>query len=259
MNELQIFNNPEFGDMRIIELNGEPWFVGRDVASALGYSDTKSAIADHVDDEDKQIIQRGQFTTLDIPNRGLTVINESGLYSLVLSSKLPSAKKFKRWVTSEVLPALRKHGSYQGRPKSSAEMFYAQAQINMEVEQRMTELEQANRDVTRKFSETVALFSLPAVSKDEWQAEMNRAINRLCEGYGLNHQTTRGDMYAELENEVGCNLTARQSRLRERLRRNGATAKEANAVTKLTVIAQDAKLRVAFEGIVRRWTAQRLA
>lgn len=246
MNELQIFNNPEFGDMRIIELNGEPWFVGKDVATALGYVEPTKAVRERVDSEDRGV------SKIDTPSgaQEMTIINESGLYSLVLSSKLPSAKKFKRWVTSEVLPALRKHGSYQGRPKSSAEMFYAQAQINMEVEQRMTELEQANRDVTRKFSETVALFSLPAVSKDDWQAEMNRAINRLCEGYGLNHQTTRGDMYAELENEVGCNLTARQSRLRERLRRNGATAKEANAVTKLTVIAQDAKLRVAFEGIV---------
>ena len=255
MNELQIFNNPEFGDMRIIELNGEPWFVGKDVATALGYAEPTKAVRERVDSEDRGV------SKIDTPSgaQEMTIINESGLYSLVLSSKLPSAKKFKRWVTSEVLPALRKHGSYQGRPKSSAEMFYAQAQINMEVEQRMTELEQANRDVTRKFSETVALFSLPAVSKDDWQAEMNRAINRLCEGYGLNHQTTRGDMYAELENEIGCNLTARQSRLRERLRRNGATAKEANAVTKLTVIAQDAKLRVAFEGIVRRWTAQRLA
>ena len=255
MNELQIFSNPEFGDIRTVELDGEPWFVGRDVATALGYVEPTKAVRERVDSEDRGV------SKIDTPSgaQEMTIINESGLYSLVLSSKLPGAKKFKRWVTSEVLPALRKHGSYQGRPKSSAEMFYAQAQINMEVEQRMTELEQANRDVTRKFSETVALFSLPAVSKDDWQAEMNRAINRLCEGYGLNHQTTRGDMYAELENEVGCNLTARQSRLRERLRRNGATAKEANAVTKLTVIAQDAKLRAAFEGIVRRWTAQRLA
>ena len=112
MNELMIFNNPEFGEIRTAEIDGEPWFVGKDVAQALGYSDTKSALADHVDDEDKQIIQRGQIATLDIPNRGLTIINESGLYSLVLSSKLPTAKKFKRWVTSEVIPSIRKNGGY---------------------------------------------------------------------------------------------------------------------------------------------------
>lgn len=83
-----IFNNPEFGQVRAVEFDGEPWMVGKDVAEALGYADTKSALADHVDAEDKQIIQRSENASLDIPNRGLTVINESGLYSLVLSSKL---------------------------------------------------------------------------------------------------------------------------------------------------------------------------
>jgi anti-repressor protein len=128
MNEIKIFENPEFGKVRTVQVNGEPWLVGKDVAEALGYSNTKDALAKHVDNEDKQIIQRSQFTTLEnhipksvfpvdfvsaeIPNRGLTVINESGIYSLVLSSKLPTAKKFKRWVTSEVLPSIRKHGAY---------------------------------------------------------------------------------------------------------------------------------------------------
>ena len=105
---LQIFNNPEFGEVRTTVIDGEPWFVGKDVATALGYSNTKDALAKHVDDDDKlgsQIATSGQ-------RREMTVINESGLYSLVLSSKLPTAKKFKRWVTSEVLPAIRKHGGY---------------------------------------------------------------------------------------------------------------------------------------------------
>lgn len=111
-NELQIFENPEFGQVRAVTIDGEPWFVGKDVAVALGYVDTKNALKSHVDSEDKQLIQRWQITTLEIPNRGLTIINESGLYSLILSSKLPSAKKFKRWVTSEILPAVRKTGCY---------------------------------------------------------------------------------------------------------------------------------------------------
>ena len=107
-NNLEIFTNPEFGNIRIIEKNGEPWFIGKDVAEALGYEASRNAITKHVDDEDKlthQISASGQ-------NRNMTVINESGLYSLILSSKLPTAKKFKRWVTSEVLPAIRKHGNY---------------------------------------------------------------------------------------------------------------------------------------------------
>ncbi|WP_373844747.1 phage antirepressor KilAC domain-containing protein [Clostridium sp.] len=112
MGELQIFKNAEFGSIRTLVINDEPYFVGKDVAESLGYSNTKDALAAHVDAEDKMVIQRSENTTFEIPNRGLTVINESGLYSLVFSSKVQNAKKFKSWVTSEVLPAIRKHGIY---------------------------------------------------------------------------------------------------------------------------------------------------
>lgn len=108
MNELKIFNNPEFGQLRTLVKDNETWFVGKDVAEILGYSNTQKAIRDHIDTEDKlteRFVLSGQ-------NREAVVINESGLYSLVLSSKLPNAKKFKRWVTSEVLPSIRKHGMY---------------------------------------------------------------------------------------------------------------------------------------------------
>lgn len=107
-NELQVFENPEFGTVRTIIKDGEPYFVGKDVASILGYTAERNAIAAHVDEEDKlthRFSASGQ-------NREMTIINESGLYSLILSSKLPAAKKFKRWVTSEVLPSIRKTGGY---------------------------------------------------------------------------------------------------------------------------------------------------
>lgn len=107
-NELKIFENPAFGSIRTVEMDGTPYFVGKDVAEVLGYSDTFGALKKHVDDEDKQNCQNDSFES----NRGLTIINESGLYSLILSSKLPKAKEFKHWVTSEVLPAIRKHGMY---------------------------------------------------------------------------------------------------------------------------------------------------
>ena len=113
MNELEIFKNEEFGEIRTVtDKVGQPWFVGKEVAELLGYANTKDAIASHVDSEDRHIIQKSDFPTLDIPNRGMTVINESGLYSLILGSKLESAKRFKHWVTSEVLPSIRKHGAY---------------------------------------------------------------------------------------------------------------------------------------------------
>ncbi|MCM1062664.1 MAG: phage antirepressor KilAC domain-containing protein [Eubacterium sp.] len=111
-NEIMLFKHEEFGEVRTLVIDGEPWFVGKDVAEVLMYRNTKDAIATHVDSEDKSIIQRSENTTFDIPTRGLTIINESGLYSLILSSKMPKAKEFKRWVTAEVLPALRKHGAY---------------------------------------------------------------------------------------------------------------------------------------------------
>lgn len=113
MKELQIFKNEEFGEVRTVTIDNEPWFVGKDVAEVLGYGNTRDALAAHVDEEDRSVIQKSEIPTLDIPNRGLTVINESGLYGLILSSKLSSAKRFKHWVTSEVLPTIRKTGQYQ--------------------------------------------------------------------------------------------------------------------------------------------------
>lgn len=112
MNELQIFNSPEFGKIRAVGIDGQPWLVGKDVAQALGYTNPKKALADHVDPEDKR---QGDGVTIRDPmgrEQHPTVINESGVYSLVFSSKLPRAKEFKRWVTSEVLPSIRKHGAY---------------------------------------------------------------------------------------------------------------------------------------------------
>lgn len=108
MNEMIVFNNPEFGSVRTVCLDGEPWLVGKDVAVILGYSNPQKAIRDHVDDEDKGMNET--FTPGGKQN--LLVINESGFYSLVLSSKMPNAKKFKRWVTAEVLPTIRKTGGY---------------------------------------------------------------------------------------------------------------------------------------------------
>lgn len=108
MSELQIFKNAEFGSIRTLTINGEPYFVGRDVAEILGYSNSRKALADHVDEEDKGVTK---CDTLG-GTQEMTVINESGLYSLIFGSKLPTARRFKRWVTSEVLPTIRRHGVY---------------------------------------------------------------------------------------------------------------------------------------------------
>lgn len=132
MNDLTTFTNPEFGQVRTVEIDGTPWLVGKDVAVALGYKNPRDAITRHVDAEDKGVVKH------DTPSgeQEMLIINESGLYSLILSSKMPKAKAFKRWVTSEVLPAIRKNGVYETvKAQQHIEQLEAtNAQLNMAIQ-----------------------------------------------------------------------------------------------------------------------------
>ena len=163
MNDLQIFSNSEFGSIRTVTVNGEPWFVGKDIAEALGYSNASKAVMNHVDDEDKQFLmcdiadsQNGNVLT---GQSKTAIINESGLYSLILSSKLPNAKKFKRWVTSEVLPAIRKTGHYEApgyTPKATSvgevvNLIKITRQTMKEQGATPTEIAQAVKEICEQF------------------------------------------------------------------------------------------------------------
>ena len=130
MNDIQIFQNPAFGEVRALNNGGEPWFVGKDIAAALGYKETAKAIREHVDREDKGVSE------MDTPGgkQKLTIVNESGVYSLILSSKLDSAKAFKRWVTSEVLPSIRKHGAYMSPATLEAALLNPDTLIRLATE-----------------------------------------------------------------------------------------------------------------------------
>ncbi len=153
MQQVILFENEEFGQIRSIEIDGLPYFVGKDVAEILGYSNPRDALATHVDLEDKKVIQRSENTTLEIPNRGLTIINESGLYSLILSSKLPTVKAFKRWVTSEVLPSIRKTGNYiqKAEPYNIKEIVKETiCQIVPEIIRELEDKEERTKRVERK-------------------------------------------------------------------------------------------------------------
>lgn len=148
MNEIKLFNNPEFGEVRAVSINNNPWFVGKDVAQVLGYSDTAQAIRKHVDAEDKGVVEM----TTPGGVQQITAINESGLYSLILSSKLPGAKKFKHWVTSEVLPSLRKHGGYiAGQEELSDTELIAKALLV--ADRKIKEKDQQIRQLTDKAEE----------------------------------------------------------------------------------------------------------
>lgn len=136
MNELQIFNSEEFGDTRTVTIENEPWFVGKDVATALGYSNPQKAVRDHISEEDRGVNE------MDTPSgrQNLAVINESGLYALIFGSKLESAKRFKHWVTSEVLPAIRKTGAYQ-KPMTTDQKIQLLAQGNVELTEKIDKVD----------------------------------------------------------------------------------------------------------------------
>ena len=160
--QIQVFNNTEFGNIRSMEIGGEPWFVGKDVAMALGYSNPRKAIIDHVDEEDKKdgVTIRDSIGREQKP----VVINESGLYSLILGSKLDGAKRFKRWVTSEVLPAIRKTGAYATDSKAAeikmrelrVKEMNAQARL-LNAETRRLKILQAERGLSQVAIDTAAV------------------------------------------------------------------------------------------------------
>lgn len=179
MNEVQLFNF-ENHEVRSLLLNNEPWFVGKDVADVLGYQNSSRDINRHVDEEDRQNYQNGTF---DSP-RGMTIINESGLYSLVLSSKLPSAKKFKRWVTSEVLPALRKTGQYQVKELSGQELMakaLIEAQSVLAAKDKVIEEMKPKVDYYDQILQSKSLVLISQIAKDYGYGAptMNKKLHEL--------------------------------------------------------------------------------
>lgn len=162
MNKLQIFNSAEFGEIRTVTVNGEPWFVGKDVAEALGYADSFGALKKHVSEEDKQNCQNDSFET----PRGMTVINESGLYALIFGSKLESAKRFKHWVTSEVLPTIRRTGTYNlpGTYKEALIQLVAQVEENEKLALENSELK-PKAEFFDAVADSKTAFSMQEVAK----------------------------------------------------------------------------------------------
>lgn len=209
MSELQIFENPEFGSIRTVEVDGEPWLVGKDVAAALGYSNTKDALARHVDDEDK----RGSRIPTPSGTQEMTIINESGLYSLILSSKLPGAKKFKRWVTSEVLPSIRKSGGYMA-PAAAKALDDMTAAIQLLSEQ-MEELSgQVGGLLDREGGELVTLAALPEVrrpapgiaARRRWMRAVNEKLDLLSSKLSRSHASILHQVYKIMEKQYQISL-----------------------------------------------------
>ena len=202
MNELQIFNSEEFGDIRTITIDNEPWFVGKDVAEALGYKKPENAIANHISDEDKtSTLIQGSGSNY---KSKATIINESGLYALIFGSKLESAKRFKHWVTSEVLPTIRKTGSYQ-KPMTVAEQIQLLAQGNVKLEEKI----EAVNDDLQEFKKDMPLLALECqkITKAKNQKVVPMLGGKDAPAYKDNslRQLVYSDIDAQLRREFGVN------------------------------------------------------
>lgn len=198
--EVKLFNSQEFGKLRGLEIDGEPWFVGKDVAQALGYAKERNAIAAHVEDEDRK----------DAPIQGtlggtqnMTIINESGLYSMIFGSKLESARRFKHWVTAEVLPAIRKTGSYQQRPLSIPQQIQMIAQGYSDLGQQVTEVQAEVTDL----KDNMPLY---ACETEEVSNHVKRKIVDILGGKQSGAYADRNlrsavfsDIYSQIKREYG--------------------------------------------------------
>lgn len=235
-----------------MQINGETWFVLKDVCVVLGITDHKVVARRLEEDEVCQIpltdsLGRTQETT---------VINESGLYNVILRSDKPEAKPFRKFVTSEVLPSIRKTGGYQTKAMTTAQMFALQAQVNLEQEQRLKALEEKTQATQETVQEAFSALSYPTVSRDHWQDETRQKIRRVCFENGLNYQQFTAQTYDELEADARVKLETRVNNQRERMKAGGAKSAEIQAVNKLTVIAADPKLRAIYSAIIQRHSAQ---
>lgn len=199
MNELQIFNSEEFGEIRTVTIDNEIYFVGKDIAKALGFSNPRDAISTHVFDEDRGV------ETIDTlgGKQNMTVVNESGLYALVFGSRLESAKRFKHWVTSEVLPTIRKTGGYR-KPMSTAEQIKLLALGNTELNERVS-------DVEKKIDSLENDMPLYGCEIDDIKNHVNRKVvnvlgGKTSEAYrdGSIRSSVFKDIYRQLKREYGC-------------------------------------------------------
>lgn len=215
-NEVQVFNSERFGDLRMVEIDNEPWFVGKDVAEALGYTNPRKAIIDHIDEEDKGVTNC--YTLGGVQK--MTVINESGVYALIFGSKLPDAKSFKHWVTSEVLPTIRKIGGYvqQGREvefmkNPNSAIFSAVQSLTMMAEALQMQLESTKAPLPVLSEKAIAIWkkniSAPLVNMiaDRYGIEFGEAVQRIYERMTFDYGFDKGSVLAKFTETYGADQT----------------------------------------------------
>lgn len=242
MNDLAVFQNPEFGELRTAEHNGETWFCLADICRPLGI----------VSQDVRERLKKDRVVTIHHTDKlgrpkDMLFVDESNLYRALFQSRKPEAERFTDWVTEEVLPSIRKTGRYENRPMTVAENLAAQAQLLVEQEKRIARIEERVE---------TALTAIARPSGDTWVEDMKEAIAGYCRATGLTEPAGRGRLYAMLDREASCSTDARLRRLRQRRKETGERRRDYMALTKLDAIAVDQKLRVAFERIVTRENAR---
>lgn len=240
---LRVFNNEEFGTIRTVMIDGEPWFVAADVCKALEHTNVTVALS-RLDDDEK-----AKFS-LGLSGGDTWCVNEPGLYGLVLGSRKPEAKAFKRWIKHDILPALRKTGTYTARTMTPNEIIAAIAADNVEKERRLKSLEDG-------FHEAMEVLAEPPEA-EEWRRKIYQKVSRYCTRHDLDYTETWEKLYGQLEIRAGCNLATLQTRRRNRARIAGATASAVNAINRLDCIAADKRLREIFTSIVKEFSARRI-
>ena len=182
-------------------------------------------------------------------------IPENVFYRLAMKAKNEAAEAFQAKIADEVIPSIRKTGGYQAKPMTAAQMFAMQAQVNLEQEQRLAALESGQKQIHSAMQTAFSELAAPAAASDNWQDATRNKIRQLCLEHQLNFQTFTGQLYKELEESAHCNLNTRLNNLRNRMKQGGAKYAECQAVSKLTIVSQDVKLREIFTAILQRRAA----
>lgn len=248
MNDLQVFTY-ENTQLRTIEREDGVWWVLKDVCETLGIV-KHTNVAARLDADEKGACLVGT----PFGEQNMIIINEPGLYNVILRSDKPEAKDFKRWVIHEVLPAIRNKGHYAMQSKTPAQLIAMQAQVLVDMEQKVAEVQAQGKALEAKVDNAIKCFFRPA--QDHWRTDMDEAIKAVCSKIGWALPKFKGKLYDELEKAANCNINARLSRLRTRKKKTGMRYKDAMELTKLDAIAADKHLRAIFEGIVRQWKAR---
>lgn len=246
--DLMSFNNEQFGTVRSVMKDGEPWFVANDVCVALEIDRTQTR---RLDDDEK-----GVYSTQTLGgNQEISVINEPGLYSLVLGSRKPEAKQFKRWVTHEIIPSIRKTGSYELQPMSQLEILELQVQTLRDHDNRLAKQEQLLAEQNERLNVLQFAYKNRPENARDWRKSIKEDIDSYCARNNLSHGIVWNDLYRELELRSKASLQNRLTRRKNIMRRECRKTSDINAVSKLEIVSEDLPLRNMFDVIVREWLA----